>query len=75
MFNIHASNAPLFVHPVSPASIPQIILNDVFKPPSDEFGISLYMGAFNTIFLYIMVSVAYGMVRKARLQHGAHGFT
>lgn len=42
-------------------SIPQIILTDIFTPPSDELGMQLYVGAYNTIFLFVAVSVAYGM--------------
>lgn len=47
---------------VCTCSIPQIILNDVFKPPTDELGMTAYIGAFNTIFLYVTICVAYGMV-------------
>lgn len=43
-------------------SIPQVILGGLFKPPGDEFGFQIYISAYNTIFLFIAVSVAYGMV-------------
>jgi len=42
-------------------SIPQVILSGIFSTPSDELGMSAYIGAYNTIFLFIAVSVAYGM--------------
>lgn len=41
--------------------IPNIILTDVFKPPSDGLGFELYLQAFNTIFLYALVNVGLGM--------------
>ena len=42
-------------------SILQIILAGIFTPPSDEFGMQLYIGAYNTIFLFVAVSVVIGM--------------
>jgi len=41
--------------------IPQAILGGVFKPPTDEFGFQIYVSAYNTIFLFVAISVAYGM--------------
>lgn len=41
--------------------VPQIILTGIFKQPTDELGMQAYMGAFNTIFLFVTISVAYGM--------------
>mmetsp|Transcript_85440 Transcript_85440/g.174284 ORF Transcript_85440/g.174284 Transcript_85440/m.174284 type:complete len:115 (+) Transcript_85440:3-347(+) len=40
--------------------VPQILLN-VFRPGSDELGQQLYISAENTIFLFVCISVAYGM--------------
>ncbi|KAG1680320.1 hypothetical protein FOA52_015410 [Chlamydomonas sp. UWO 241] len=41
--------------------IPQLILNDIIKPPNNDVGMQLYIGAENTIFLFVFISVAYGM--------------
>lgn len=45
--------------------IPSVILNDIFQPPSDSFGIAAFTAINNTIFLFIAVSVAYGMASCA----------
>ncbi|GIL86018.1 hypothetical protein Vretimale_9059 [Volvox reticuliferus] len=41
--------------------IPQVILNDVWKAPSDELGLQAYILAYNTLFLFTAVCSAYGM--------------
>ena len=41
--------------------IPNILLTDVLKPPSDGLGFELYLQSFNTIFLYALVNVGLGM--------------
>lgn len=43
--------------------VPQILLTNVFHAPSDNegFGFSIYVGALNTVFLFVAISVAYGM--------------
>ncbi|GAX73053.1 hypothetical protein CEUSTIGMA_g506.t1 [Chlamydomonas eustigma] len=41
--------------------IPQVILSDIFKAPSDDLGMQAYISAYNTIFLFVAISVAYGM--------------
>lgn len=50
-----------------PCSIPQVILGGIFKPPADELGFQIYVSAYNTIFLFIAISTAYGMVSLATL--------
>jgi hypothetical protein len=52
----------------SPCSIPQVILSDIFKAPSDDLGMQAYISTYNTIFLFIAISVAYGMVSAFLLQ-------
>ncbi len=47
--------------PVS-CSIPQVLMDDVVHPPAGGLGLSLYIGSTNTIFLFVAVCVAYGMV-------------
>jgi len=37
-------------------------LGGVFKPPTDELGFQVYISVYNTIFLFVGVSVAYGIV-------------
>jgi hypothetical protein len=45
-----------------PCSIPQLLLDNVFKSPQDGLPLQLYTGACNTLFLFVAVSVAYGAV-------------
>ena len=40
--------------------MPQVLLDDVIKPPMGGMGLQAYMSANNTIFLFVAVSVAYG---------------
>lgn len=43
-------------------SIPQVILENVIKVPNDELAFQAYISANNTIFLFVAVCTAYGMV-------------
>ena len=43
----------------------QVILGGLFKPPQDELGFQLYISVYNTIFLYVAICVAYGMVSSS----------
>lgn len=44
-------------------SIPQVLLDTVLHPPRSGPGLSVYESGVNTIFLFVAVCVAYGMVR------------
>ncbi|KXZ50442.1 hypothetical protein GPECTOR_16g616 [Gonium pectorale] len=41
--------------------IPQVILNDLWKAPTDEVGLQAYILAYNTLFLFTAICAAYGM--------------
>lgn len=43
-------------------SIPQVLLDTVLHPPEDGPALYLYTSGLNTLFLFVAVSVAYGMV-------------
>lgn len=43
-------------------SIPQVLMDDVLHPPAGGPALSLYVSGTNTIFLFVAVCVAYGMV-------------
>jgi hypothetical protein len=43
-------------------SIPQVLMDGVLHPPADGPALSLYVSSTNTIFLFVAVCVAYGMV-------------
>jgi hypothetical protein len=43
--------------------VPQVLLENVIHPPSDGgLGLQLYVSCVNTVFLFVAVSVAYGVV-------------
>lgn len=41
--------------------IPQVLLDDVFKQPTGGLALQAYISTENTLFLFVAVSVAYGM--------------
>lgn len=41
--------------------IPQVILDNLIKPPQDELGLQAYMTAYNTLFLFVAICTAIGM--------------
>ncbi|MEW5301536.1 MAG: hypothetical protein WDW38_010267 [Sanguina aurantia] len=41
--------------------IPQVVLQDVIKPPQDELGLQAYITVYNTIFLFFAICAAIGM--------------
>ncbi|KAG2452168.1 hypothetical protein HYH02_003200 [Chlamydomonas schloesseri] len=41
--------------------IPQVILNDLWKAPTDPLGLQAYITAYNTLFLFTSICAAYGM--------------
>ena len=48
----------------NPNSVPQVLLENVIHPPSDGgLGLQLYISCVNTVFLFVAVSCAYGVVR------------
>lgn len=49
----------------SPRSIPQVLLDAFGRPQGDGVFTQLYITASNTLFLWIAISTAYGMVRGA----------
>ena len=40
------------------------LLENILRPPSGGFGLSLYINAYNTIFLFVFLAVLYAMVRS-----------
>jgi hypothetical protein len=44
-------------------SIPSVLMSTVLRPPEGGVALQLYEQGLNTIFLFVAVSVAYGMVR------------
>lgn len=45
-------------------SIPQVLMDDVLHPPAGGLALTLYKGGVNTIFLWVAICVAYGMVSE-----------
>jgi hypothetical protein len=61
----HCDATPSRGHPhCSPCScsIPQLLLDNVFKAPQDGLALQAYISACNTLFLFVAVCVAYGAV-------------
>jgi len=44
-------------------SIPQVLMDTVLHPPSGGPALTVYVAGTNTIFIFVAVCVAYGMVR------------
>ena len=43
-------------------SIPQLLLDTVFHAPEGGLGLQAYVSSTNTVFLFVAICVAYGMV-------------
>jgi hypothetical protein len=43
-------------------SIPQLLLDTVFHAPEGGLGLQAYISSTNTVFLFVAICVAYGMV-------------
>jgi hypothetical protein len=50
-------------HTSRPRSIPQVLLDAFGRPQGDGILMQLYISAANTLFLFVAISTAYGMVR------------
>lgn len=55
---------PLLLPFELPCSIPSVLMSSVLRPPEGGVALQLYEQGLNTIFLFVAVSVAYGMVRR-----------
>ncbi len=55
-------------------SIPQVLLGSLFRNPgNDPLSLQAYITVNNTIFLFVAISVAYGMVRRGPVVHAPGG--
>jgi hypothetical protein len=66
LLNTHAC-AAAFAAGVAGCSIPSVLMSSVLRPPEGGVALQLYEQGLNTLFLFVAVSVAYGMVREPQV--------